>query len=65
MPRSWPGKEAVFKCKVHKVEETILPEMDDEFAKDVSDTCETLDDLKKGDQRPPEGAASGSGRARF
>ena len=41
------GKEAVFKCKVHKVEETILPELDDEFAKDVSDSCETLDDLKK------------------
>ncbi|MFR3788348.1 trigger factor [Agathobaculum desmolans] len=41
------GKEAVFKCKVHKVEETILPELDDEFAKDVSETCETLDDLKK------------------
>ncbi len=41
------GKEAVFKCKVHKVEETILPDIDDEFAKDVSDTCETLDDLKK------------------
>lgn len=37
----------MFKCKVHKVEETILPELDDEFAKDVSDTCETLDDLKK------------------
>ena len=41
------GKEATFKCKVHKVEETILPEIDDEFAKDVSDTFETLDDLKK------------------
>ena len=41
------GKEAVFKCKVHKVEETILPELDDEFAKDVSDSFETLDDLKK------------------
>ena len=40
------GKEATFKCKVHKVEETILPTLD-EFAKDVSDTCETLDDLKK------------------
>ncbi|WP_283675568.1 trigger factor [Butyricicoccus sp. Marseille-Q5471] len=41
------GKEAVFKCKVHKVEETILPEIDDEFAKDVSETCESLEDLKK------------------
>lgn len=41
------GKEAVFKCKVHKVEETILPELDDEFAKDVSETAETMEDLKK------------------
>ena len=41
------GKEATFKCKVHEVKESIKPELDDEFAKDVSDTCETLDDLKK------------------
>ncbi len=41
------GKEAVFKCKVHTVQESILPEIDDEFAKDISDTAETLDDLKK------------------
>ncbi len=41
------GKPAVFKCKVHKVQQTILPEMDDEFAKDVSETAETIDDLKK------------------
>lgn len=41
------GKEAVFKCKINKIEETILPTLDDEFAKDVSDTCETLDALKE------------------
>ena len=41
------GKEAVFQCKVHTVQETVLPKLDDEFAKDVSDTCETLEDLKK------------------
>ncbi|NCB28238.1 MAG: trigger factor [Clostridia bacterium] len=41
------GKVAVFKCKVHTVQETVLPKIDDEFAKDVSETCETLDDLKK------------------
>ncbi len=46
-PEELAGKEAVFKCKVHRVDETIMPEIDDEFAKDVSDTCETLDDLKK------------------
>lgn len=40
------GKPAVFKCKIHEVQETILPEMDDEFAKDVSD-FDTLDELKK------------------
>lgn len=41
------GKQATFKCKVHTVQETILPAIDDEFAKDVSETAETLDDLKK------------------
>ena len=29
------------------MKQTILPEMDDEFAKDVSETAETIDDLKK------------------
>lgn len=41
------GKPAVFKCKINEVKETILPELDDEFAKDVTDDCETLDQLKK------------------
>ena len=41
------GKEATFKCTVHEVKETVLPAIDDEFAKDVSETAETLDDLKK------------------
>lgn len=40
------GKAATFKCKVHEVKETIVPEMDDEFAKDVSE-FDTLADLKK------------------
>ena len=39
------GKPAVFKCKVHEVKETIKPELDDEFAKDVSE-FDTLDALK-------------------
>lgn len=41
------SKQAVFHCTVHSVLETVLPEMDDEFAKDVSETCETLEDLKR------------------
>ncbi len=39
------GKEAVFKCKVHGVKREELPELDDEFAKDVSE-FDTLDELK-------------------
>ncbi len=41
------GKPATFKVKVHEVKETLVPELDDEFAKDVSETAETLEDLKK------------------
>lgn len=41
------GKAAKFECKIHRVEAVILPELDDEFAKDVSETCDTLDELKK------------------
>ena len=40
------GKEATFKCKIHEVKETIKPELDDEFAKDVSE-YDTLAALKK------------------
>ena len=39
------GKPAGFKCKVHEVKESIKPELDDEFAKDVSE-FDTLDALK-------------------
>ena len=39
------GKEAVFKCKVHEVKFEELPELDDEFAKDVSE-YDTLEELK-------------------
>ncbi len=31
------GKASVFKCKLHAIKETQLPELDDEFAKDVSE----------------------------
>jgi trigger factor len=41
------GKAAVFKVKINELKEKILPELDDEFAKDVSDVAETVEDLKK------------------
>ena len=40
------GKEAVFHCHIHEIKFEELPELDDEFAKDVSE-YDTLDELKK------------------
>ena len=39
------GKEAIFKCKVHEIKEKEVPEIDDDFVKDVSE-FDTLDELK-------------------
>ena len=44
------GKEAVFKCKVHEIKEEELPELDDDFARDVSEfdtLLELRDDIKE------------------
>src|SRR5690625_5085150 len=43
---SLAGKEATFKVKVHEIKQKELPELDDEFAKDVDDEIETLEELK-------------------
>ena len=40
------GKEAIFKCAVKKIEAKELPELDDDFAKDVSE-FETLAEYKE------------------
>ena len=40
------GKDALFKVKIHEVKEKQLPELDDEFAKDVDEDVETLAELK-------------------
>lgn len=39
------GKEAVFKVKLHEIKKKELPEVDDEFAKDVSE-FDTIKELK-------------------
>ncbi|MDD6022974.1 MAG: trigger factor [Oscillospiraceae bacterium] len=41
------GQPATFHVVCHEVKETLTPELDDEFAKDVSETAETLSDLRK------------------
>ena len=40
------GKDATFKVKLHEIKEKKLPELDDEFAKDVSE-FDTIKDLKQ------------------
>lgn len=39
------GQPAEFKCCIHKIQKEELPEVDDEFVKDISD-FDTLDDFK-------------------
>ncbi|APX73010.1 trigger factor [Companilactobacillus allii] len=41
------GKDAIFKTKIHEVKTKELPKLDDDFAKDVDEDVDTLDDLKK------------------
>jgi trigger factor len=40
------GKKAVFKCTVHEIKEKQLPELNDDFAKDLGD-YDTLEEYKK------------------
>lgn len=40
------GKDSVFKIKIHEIKVKLLPEVDDDFAQEVSD-FDTVDELKK------------------
>ena len=42
------GKPAVFECDVHEVKEKKLPELNDEFAKELNRGYETVEALKEG-----------------
>ncbi|MBU5265746.1 trigger factor [Virgibacillus proomii] len=44
--KEFASKDATFKVKIHEVKSKELPELDDEFAKDVDDEVETLEELK-------------------
>jgi len=43
--KSLAGKPAIFKCKINEIKENQKPELDDEFAKDVSE-FDTIAELK-------------------
>ncbi|MFZ5975470.1 MAG: trigger factor [Bacillota bacterium] len=51
-PENYPaeeyaGKDAVFHIKLHEIKQKELPEFDDEFVKDISDTLDTVDEYLK------------------
>ena len=52
------GKEAVFKCTVHEIKAKELPELDDEFASEVSELCQSKALLKKENQKLQEMSAA-------
>ncbi|GEK90926.1 trigger factor [Alkalibacterium kapii] len=41
------GEDVTFKVKVHEVKSKELPELDDEFVKDLDEDVETVDELKE------------------
>lgn len=55
------GKPAVFKVKIHEIKAKELPELDDEFAKDVDEEVGTLAELteKRKTSRRSKGKRSG------
>ncbi|NLD18661.1 MAG: trigger factor [Clostridiales bacterium] len=58
------GKEAVFKCKIHEIKEQELPEINDDFVKDISE-FDTLDELKADTREKLEKQAAESVESRM
>lgn len=48
------GKAAVFKVKIHEVKTKEVPELDDEFVQDVSETADTVAEYKESVQKKLE-----------
>ncbi|MGA1846170.1 trigger factor [Deferribacter abyssi] len=44
--KSLAGKKAVFKINIKEVKKKIEPELNDDFAKDVDEECNTIEDLR-------------------
>ncbi|TCL41106.1 trigger factor [Harryflintia acetispora] len=58
------GKDATFKVKLHEIKEEQLPQLDDEFAKDVSE-FDTLEELKKDTKEKLQKAADERAQEEF
>lgn len=40
------GKEAVFNVTIHEIKEREMPELDDEFVKDITEDCDTVEEYR-------------------
>ncbi len=58
------GADATFNVKIHAIKTEIIPEIDDEFAKDVSE-FDTLDELKADIRKNKEEKAAKDNKAAF
>lgn len=44
---TYAGKQAVFNVTLNKIEKKVVPELNDEFVKTVSEDCNTVDEYRK------------------
>lgn len=58
------GAAATFNCKIHNIKEEKIPELDDEFVKDVSE-FDTLDELKADIKKNQEESAKNEAKTAF
>ncbi|NPC93569.1 trigger factor [Bacillus sp. WMMC1349] len=59
------GKPAVFKVKIHEIKTKELPDLDDEFAKDVDEEVETLSELTEKTKKRLEETKENEADAKF
>ena len=59
------GKEAVFHIKLHEIKERQIPELDDEFIKDISEDCDTVEEYRKQVRAQMEEQRNNSADAEF
>ncbi|MEB3696174.1 trigger factor [Bacillus amyloliquefaciens] len=59
------GKPAVFKVKIHEIKAKELPELNDEFAKDIDEEVETLAELTEKTKKRLEEAKENEGDAKL
>ena len=64
-PKELAGKPVVFKVKINGIREKDMPELDDEFVKEASETADTVDEYKAEIRADLEKKADSRGESAF